>query len=223
MLELGRKLVGELGLDESTDTLARWMAQHLAQLIHDAESVQAEDRPGRMRECSEAILKLWRHCHELPDGKRPFEDLEPVLRALNSLDPNDDTPRYFRGMRPPGSETEQETEARKRLDTADATDCTAKILIRRCLAQAAEAALDKSKEWVTLAERSGIDAEDLALIIRFIAQESELTKEAKLNEEAREIIRGRIQRLNKFRQIAGTLEAELRAELQELDSFSETS
>lgn len=43
------------------------------------------------------------HRAAFPNGKRPFEDLEPVMRAIESLDPEDDTPRYFRSARAPKS------------------------------------------------------------------------------------------------------------------------
>src|SRR5262249_1554821 len=88
VLELGKELVDELGLNKSNDTLARWMAHYVAELMHGVESAQGEDRLAKMRVCGDAILNLWRHRHELPSGKRPFEEMEPILRALESLDPD---------------------------------------------------------------------------------------------------------------------------------------
>ena len=64
-LELGRKLTKELGIDQSVDTLGRWMAHYIAELIQDAEKASAEERPAKMRACCDAILNLWKHRHTL--------------------------------------------------------------------------------------------------------------------------------------------------------------
>jgi hypothetical protein len=108
VLALGKKLVAELGLDQSVDTLSRWMAHYIAELMHAAETAEDAKRQELTSRCCVAILDLWRHRRELPDGKRPFEDIEPILRALQSLDPEDTTPRYFRSARPNQAETEQD-------------------------------------------------------------------------------------------------------------------
>ena len=107
ILDLGRALVEELGLDPGVDTLSRWMAHYIAELIEAAETAKVEERPAKLAKFADAILKLWEHRHHLPNGKRPFEDLEPILRALESLDPNDDTARYFRSLRMASDESEK--------------------------------------------------------------------------------------------------------------------
>ena len=38
IVQLGKKLVEELALNNSVDTLGRWMAHHIAELIYDAEN-----------------------------------------------------------------------------------------------------------------------------------------------------------------------------------------
>ncbi len=49
----------------------------------------------------------------ISNGKRPFEDVEPILRALESLDLNNNTPRYFRSV----STAEQDVETMRWLDS----------------------------------------------------------------------------------------------------------
>ena len=39
VLALGKKIVDELGLDQSADTLGRWMAHYLAEKMKDAEAL----------------------------------------------------------------------------------------------------------------------------------------------------------------------------------------
>src|SRR6266849_5134822 len=88
ILKLGKKIVDELGLDQTVDTLGRWMAHYIAGKVRDVEATTGEDHAQKMSECSDAILKLWAHRSELPNGKRPFEGFEPIFRALQSLDPD---------------------------------------------------------------------------------------------------------------------------------------
>ena len=91
--ELGKKLVEELGPYDSRDTLTRWMTHYIAELMKNAESANLEDRPARRSKCAEAILDLWKHRHELPNGSRPLREFEPLLCVLESLHPAA-SPRY---------------------------------------------------------------------------------------------------------------------------------
>lgn len=215
VLDLGRTLVSELGLDPGVDTLSRWMAHYIAELIEEAETAKVEERPAKFAKCADAILKLWEHRHQLPNGKRPFEDLEPILRALASLDPTDETPRYFRSPRRAADETEQNAETRKWLELADGLDYSAKILIRYCLTQAAQTALDRSKDWVVLAETAGLEDDSELQVIRVITDESDLTKASEPDDRARKLLEDRINRLNGFKEIADSLASDLQRQLKQ--------
>ncbi|MGA2229193.1 MAG: AVAST type 3 anti-phage protein Avs3b [Syntrophobacteraceae bacterium] len=213
VLDLGRALVEELGLDPGVDTLSRWMAHYIVELIEEAESAKVEERPNKLAKCADAILKLWEHRRQLPSGKRPFEDLEPVLRVLETLDPNDDTPRYFRRERMLADKTKENAKTRKWLDLADGLDYSAKVLIRYCITCAAQTALDKSKDWVVLAEALGLEDDVDLLIIRLITDESDLMKVSEPDEKARALLQGRIDRLDEFRKMAEALALDLRRQL----------
>lgn len=216
VLDLGRALVEELGLDPGVDTLSRWMAHYIAELIENAETAKVADRPAKLAKCADAIIGLWERRHRLPNGKRPFEDLEPILRALESLDPADDTPRYFRSPREAADETEQNAETRKWLELADGLDYSAKILIRYCLTQAAQTALDRSKDWVVLAETAGLeDGIDLP-VIRVITDESDLTKANEPDDRVRKLLEDRINRLYGFKKMADALASDLRRQLKQV-------
>ena len=215
VLDLGRALVEELSLDPGVDTLSRWMAHYIAELIDDAETAKVEDRPAKLAKCADAILDLWERRHQLPNGKRPFEDLEPILRALESLDPTDDTPRYFRFPRMEVDETEQNAETRKWLELADGLDYSAKILIRYCLTQAAQTASDKSKGWVELAEAVGLEDDIDLPVIRFITDESDLTKASEPDDRARKLLEDRINRLDGFKKMADALASDWRRQLKQ--------
>jgi hypothetical protein len=220
VLAIGRKLVEELGLEESTDTLGRWMAHHIADLMTKAEKAIGDDKATAERECFVAILELWAHCSELPNGKRPFEDLEPVMRAIESLDPEDDTLRYYRAARPPKGETMETPEQEKWLSMVDGLDYTAKVLISYCLTEAADAALDKSKEWVKLAAAID-DYSAPEIVIRYVSTTADVNKEPDPNKEIRSLLNDRIKRLRGFLRISKSLVDTLEERLQALPSVEE--
>lgn len=212
-LELGRKLVKELGLDQSVDTLGRWMAHYIAELIQDVEKASAEEKPAKMQACCDAIFNLWKYQHMLPDGKRPFEEFEPILRTLESLDPEDDTPRYFRSVRAVVDDAEENDETKSWLKLIDGLDYSAKILIRYCLTQAAQNALNKSLEWVSLAEAASADESAEFPLVHMIIEEDSILKASDPAEKERKHIEDRIERLESFAKMAMTVAKELKQKL----------
>ena len=213
VLDLGRALVKELGLDPGVDTLSRWMAHYIAELIEEAESAKVEEQPSKLANCADTILRLWERRHQLPNGKRPFEDFEPILRAIESLNPEDDTPRYFRSLRLASDEIEKNEKIENWLKIADGLDYTAKVLITYCLVEASQKALDKSKKWVVLAKTAGLEDGIELPVIQFIKAEGDLTKVGDPNDKARRLLENRINRLAEFKKMANTLESDLRRRL----------
>lgn len=210
VLRLGQKIVDELGLDQTVDTLGRWMAHFVAEKIVDAEAATGEDRPQKMSICADAILKLWAHRSALPNGKRPLEDFEPIFHTLQSLDPDDETPRYFRQARSAIADEDEAVETKKWLDTASGLDYTARILIRYCLTAAAENAVDKSREWVALAsEATAKDDIDIE-IVRIVVNDTDALNAKSPDDLQRDRMRDLLKRLNVFRKLAGDLSKHLR-------------
>jgi hypothetical protein len=222
-IELGRKLTKELGIDHSVDTLGCWMAHYIAELIQNAEMASAEERPAKMRACCNAILNLWKHRYTLRTGKRPFEELEPLLRTLESLDPEDDTPRYFRSVRAVADDVDENDETKSWLKLIDDLDYFAKILIRYCLTQAAQNALNKSFEWVSLAEAAGADDSIEFILIRIIDKEDSMLKASDPGKEEKKRIEDRIERLEGFATVAMAVIADLRQEIQQTKGIMDES
>lgn len=218
-LELGKRLVQELELDKSVDTLGRWMAHDLSELIVAAERADASDRVAKDR-CVESILRLWKHRTALPDRSRPLAGMEPIRRALESLDPESSEPRYFRYVRQKARDDAPQAAVEKWLEAADGLDFSAKILIRYCLVQAAAAELDQSKEWVSLAESAGADDGPDTLIIRIVTKESELLERDDVGDMARKTIAERIERLEAFRKSAAALVKVMKSQLKSLENES---
>lgn len=212
VLELGRRLIKELGLDQSVDTLARWMAHYVAELIYDAEHAPPEDRADRMNQCKDVVLSLWEHRYALPKGMRPYDDLESVLRALASLDPEASTSRYFRPIRMAMNEAES-SETKTWLEHIDGLDYSARLLIGFFLLQAVQSATDKSAEWVALASAAGAEEAAESPLVRFVINEQDLIARASEEETARRRIEDRISRLEGFAEAATKLAHGLRRSL----------
>ena len=213
ILDIGKALVKQLGFNAGDDILCRWMAHYIAELIEGAEAATAEDRSEKLTKCAETILALWKHRYELPNGKRPFEDFEPIFRAIESLDPDNDTPRYFRSVRNANNKSEENTGAGKWLELADGLDYSAKVLIRYCLEQASQDALDKSQEWVKLAEVAGLEDAIEFPVIRILTGDNDLENKSGTDDRARKILEDRINRLTTFKRMAETLVSDLRQKL----------
>ena len=207
VLALGKKLVDELGLDQSVDTLGRWMAHYIAEKIEAAEAATGEVRNRKMTECSDTILKLWAHRSELPNGKRPFEEFEPIFRVLQSLDPDDTTPRYFRQVGLAVDQDEEDDSTKQWLRLASGIDDTARALIRYCLAIAAQEAVEKSREWVALAEAISEEKNFDIRTVRSITDDSERAK-----------IENILKRLEAFTDFSRTLSLHLREQLAQTTS-----
>lgn len=216
-------MVDELELGPSNDTLGRWMAHHIASLIQEAESASGDAKRSAENACFEAILKLWEHRAELPDGKRPFQEMEPIFRAVASLDPENSTPRYFRAVRPPRGEKAEKTETEMWLDTVEGLDYSAKVLIGYCLAAAADAAPDQASEWVKLARAASADDGVSELVIRFVSTAADLKKEDDLAGELRKRLEEKLKRLGGFAKLAETFEDHLRAQIGQLPQATENS
>jgi hypothetical protein len=220
-LALGSKLVEGLGLEDSVDTLGRWMAHYIADLIAKVENSTGEEKQSAEKNCFDAILGLWKHHAELPDGKRPFEDLEPVVRAIESLDPEDDAPRYFRTARPPADEGREKSETESWLEMVRGLDYSSKVLIGCCLAEAARTAVDKSKEWVKLAEAAGEADGVHEIVVRRLLRSTSLGKEPDPDAETRRMLKDRIKRLDDFIKMAEAVADDFRGRLEALPPSNE--
>ena len=215
ILDLGIKFTKELGLDEGVDTLSRWMAHYIAELIHDLEhGGDKEQRHEKMLICREAIIVLWKHIHELPNGRRPFEEIEPILRGLESLDPEDSLPRYYRSIRAAAEGTIEQDKTKEWFKLIEGLDYSAKLLIRYSLSQASRTVIDKAADWVTLAESAGLDQGIESIMIHLVSDETSLLNAADPSEDERKRIQDRITRLEGFLELANGLVTELKQQIQ---------
>ena len=185
-------------MEPSVDTLGRWMAHYVAELMDAAANAPPEERAASRKRCFDAILELWRHQSELPGGKRPFEDMEPIIRTLESLDPENHTPRYFRTVREAVAEKDEDRDTQSLIELVCDLDTTARILIGDTLADAARSAIDKSKAWVTLAEEAGADLGVVPLVVGFVSDSATVDPNDDRDRRKRDLLQQRIDRLETF-------------------------
>jgi hypothetical protein len=86
ILALGGHLVHELGLSESTDTLGRWMAHYIAELIaHSTSQKNGADRLRIDKQVETAILRVWEHRAVLPRGTYPLAPYKKLATFVESM------------------------------------------------------------------------------------------------------------------------------------------
>ena len=212
-MELGRAIVKELNLDPGVDTLSRWMAHHIAELMTDVETSKGEKRKSTSETCFNTILALWNHRNVLPDGSRPFAKLEPILKALESLEPSSDSPRYYRSFWDQFDEINLNDEMKNWINTSKIVDKAAKELIRYCLTKATQPILIDSKPWIDIIKDVGLDNEIELTIFQLMSGESDQDQHSKMTQKERQSLENRINMLRILNETATLLELELKEQL----------
>lgn len=219
-MKLGERLVETLG-DERSDILSRWMALHIAELMTQADSATGAERAMAQDRCRAAILELWAHRRELPDGRRPLEAMESVASTLAMLDPAAPQPFYGRRiLLSVEDEAEGEGEGKQEqvaewLDVARVIDRAARVMVQHALMEAAAASKDQDLEWVALAKKAAIsDAPDVVLRI-LLARIDHPFGESKPDPDAP--IRSLLEHLGRLQHTATRVEGELTKALTSAD------
>ena len=94
-MALGDHLVRELGLEQSVDTLGRWMAHHLAELIELARTSRGVERETAQAKAVDVILKIWAHRGDLPGGAYPLKRFTDVVDTIRCLRASSDPFRHY--------------------------------------------------------------------------------------------------------------------------------
>lgn len=166
VLDLGRKLVQELDLDPGVDTLGRWMAHYVAELIHYADNAPPDGREQARSACAQAILDLWKHRHSITMRRKPLASFQSILDFLDTS-----ANHTYRVQ-----ESAPENEENHWLSLAARINHVSDSLRRFCLAQAVKKAAENEAEWLESIAQIQIDDDpDLKLIRVLLAVQSEAT------------------------------------------------
>lgn len=145
--QLGKLLVAQLA---DTDTLGRWMAHYIASLMNEVETATGERALELRAQCSTEILKLWNHGSGLPGNDRPMSSFEPILRALEKLDP--ERPAW-EGLRSFRNRDEFAGLTSQLLNAALAMDESGARATRALLSESAIVARDHERAWISAAPK----------------------------------------------------------------------
>lgn len=221
IINLGKALVDELGLDQSTDTLGRWMAHYIAERITAAENATGQEKSKAEKECYDGVLKLWQHRAFLPNGHRPFENFEPIFQTFERLDPESERTYFFDDPyeKTPGRKTDEVSQdIRQWIDVAFGIDQVARIWIDYVLKQAANCAGDKkTKAWL---QRSvSRKDKDISIIVSLLSDDmldNEKGVTDNIKQKKRELIASRMRKLESFRDFNEKLLSILNQEFEDI-------
>jgi hypothetical protein len=209
LINLGKQLVAQLSVHGHTDTLSRWVAHYVAEQIVTAEKSSGQESAAAEKQCFEAILALWSHRNKLPDGLRPLESFEPILRALARLDPEEPRSMYYHFQRKPDT-TGEPSELSKLVEFVISLDRVARILIELALNLATAKALRPETKSILESAFPDQMASDLysagELIRRMEASNG-------LDADAQRRIKGSFEELEKFCSLCESMKEAMKAQL----------
>lgn len=217
LINLGRQLVAQLTARDHADTFSRWVAYYIGEQIVAAEKSTGQEKAAAERQCFDAILALWSHRNKLPDGLRPFEGFEPVLRALAQLDPDEPRPMYHL-LYPPSAMDGEPSDVVKLVDFVISLDRIARILIEFALNEATtKAARPETKSLLENAMASSMTS-DLNSIHELMRRSEPLEPGEDANAESVQRKRERLDQLEKFCSLCESIKDSLREEVKASDS-----
>lgn len=221
VLDLGKRLVDELGLDKSVDTLGRWMTHHIAHLIADAESSSGQDSKMAADRCRAAVLDLWKHLNASPGSVNVFESIPAIVKTMKALDPDNGHHFYFVDAQRAAESETLPTEVSKWLDLARGIDHSARDLIVMSLKRAAQAAEEKDAGWIESAEAAFPGEYPSVNIIRIVAgHKAEGDETGEISAQLQKL-EDRQKRLKAFAHFAFERLEEIQLEIEELRSVDD--
>lgn len=95
ILTLGKGIVKELELDPGVDTLSKWMAHYVSEMIVSAENLSGNKKAKAQKQCFDIVSKLWEQRWSIPHNKPFLKDFESLMETLDKLNPDKDIPFFL--------------------------------------------------------------------------------------------------------------------------------
>lgn len=210
VINLGKHLIDNFK-DDEVDEITAWMCNYIAEKILLAEQTDNEDTK---QECFDTILKLWERHSSFPDGKRPFENIEPILQTLNSLNPGNQNNRYLPNPFAQFSSDKDDTDLNSWLKMTKVLDKNARILIFFCIDQAIKETIDENtKSWLN--EISQL-LEDPIISFRFLYPDED---KSKANQEKIESLRDKLAIIEEFKSLSENIVRAIEDEISDLENI----
>lgn len=210
VINLGKRLIDNFKKNEA-DEITAWMCNYIAEQILLAEQTNNEESK---KECFETILKLWERHSSFPDGTRPFENLEPILKTLNSLNPDNQNNRYLSNPFAQFSSNKDDTDLNSWLKISKVLDKTTRILIHYCIDQAIKETVDEdTKVWLNEFSQT---LEDPIINIKILYPDED---ESKANKDKIESLRGKLAIMEEFKDLNERIAKAIEDEITTLGSI----
>ena len=221
VLTLGKLLVKELGLEQSVDTLGRWMAHHISELIVEADKTEGSDKSDVEDRCREAVLALWNHINVLPRGHRPFENIEPLLATIQALDPENQAYFYQSEAQSKIEQSTLSNQAKNLLELSLGIDYSARLLIGMCLKYAANEIAEEKRDLLELAKSLDADTPITNVIVTLTDEQekSNEEQEAEVIREAIKTLRSRRERLRKMVEMSELLVSSIDDDIKSMEQL----
>jgi len=214
VINLGKSLTDNFK-DDEVDEITAWMCNYIAEKILLAEQT---DNEVTKQECFDTILKLWERHSSFPDGKRPFENLEPILETLVSLNPNNQNNRYLSNPFARLSSDKDDTDLNDWLKMSKVLDENSRILIYFCIDKAIKETIDEdTKSWLNEIAQP---LEDPVVNIRFLYPDED---ESKANQDKIESLRGKLAIMEEFRSLSENVMSAIEDEIADLEGHQPAS
>ena len=217
VIELGKALVKELDVEPGVDTLTRWMAHYIAGLLMKLEVSVGDEKVECQNRCFEAILTIWQHRTFYRNGHRPFENFQPIFKALESLNSANGGYLYLQGMKHDIKPLSQKSDGiLEWINVLHRTDELARILMSYSLQKAIVYALDdKTLEWLGKS-MSLIQDDELKIIIKLTegattVGDTEVSKKDG-SDQAKEL-ESKLEKINEFIKMAELIKLKITEEL----------
>lgn len=219
ILKLGELLVKELDFDQSVDTLGRWMAHHVSDLMTDVKNSKGRKKQEAEEKCREAILALWKHIDVFRKRPRLLEETELLFETISKLNPDKTSNFYSFLTNAEIKKSSASEDINEWLELSLGIDYSARLLIGMCLKEAAEEIKSSNEEWLDLAKKLDIDIPK-TIVIRSLTDEnqhSETNFEVGQREERIKYLKERKKRLTTLLDLSEKLLLEIDGEIQELE------
>lgn len=139
IIKLGEKIVEELLLNDGVDTLSKWMAHYIAELIEKAKHTEGEEKEKYEKECFETILKLWGEIHKTPNFTPPLSRFEKIYVLCEEI-LSKDKYRYF--------PEKHEEDTNEFLILAKVVDALSKKIVKNAFFLAYQNASEEERKWL---------------------------------------------------------------------------
>lgn len=186
VIKLGEKIVNELLLKDGVDTLSKWMAHYIAELIEKAKCSEGEEKEKYEKECFETIIKLWNEIYKVPNVEKPltrFDDMYELIKEVT----NNSRYRYF--------QSKHEEIQCEYLQLIKIIDILSKKIIRKAIFMGIENSLLDEKEWLEF-DLLGLEDISSLMKIKTLYEDVELDS-FEINKKERDELKKAINSFNK--------------------------